>query len=374
MIESLSGWPSVHRRHHTAPLRNEREQYLTHLLQMGLDTDRVRGVAAYLIHIVRTMELTSLRSVELVEIDKAAERWANYRGQVRGSTAPTTSSATFARLARQWLRFHGYLVLPRGPIGCFDAQIAEFRSALESRKLASATIRGYVDRAQKFLRWLSERHNDLSLVSVNDLDDFIANKREAGWRLTPLASLCNALRAFFTYAEHRGWCSSVIHRGIDSPRLPKYTEPPKGPSWVEVRRLIRSVNGKTLEELRARAILLLFSIYGLRSSEVARLRLDDFDWRNETFCVQRAKRGGIQQFPIQYEVGEAILDYLRYGRPHCACRHIFLTVIRQGMMRGNANEGYTVHNVDDRLLVRDLYANWAILVIGEFQAFLESIS
>jgi hypothetical protein len=30
-------------------------------------------------------------------------------------------------------------------------------------------------------------------------------------------------------------------------------------------------------------------------SEVARLRLDAFDWRNETFCVHRAKRGGMQQ-------------------------------------------------------------------------------
>lgn len=65
----------------------------------------------------------------------------------------------------------------------------------------------------------------------------------------------------------------------------------------KVRRLIRAVNGKTRPELRARAILLLCSICGLRSSEIAHLCLDDFDWRNKTFRVHRAKRGGIQQYP-----------------------------------------------------------------------------
>jgi integrase/recombinase XerD len=85
-------------------------------------------------------------------------------------------------------------------------------------------------------------------------------------------------------------------------------------------------DGKTPADLRARAMLLLYSIYALRSSEVARLRLDDFDWRNETFTLRRSKRGGIQQYPIQYEVGEAILEYLQNGRPRCACRHVFLTL------------------------------------------------
>lgn len=326
LIESLSDWPSVHQRHRAAPLLREREQYLAHLLQMGRNTNQVRSVAAYLIQIVRTLELNNLRMVELTEIDRAGERWITYRGPERLHTHANTTPTIFVTLARQWLLFHGHLILPTAPTGGFDVQLAEFTSALESRRLASATISGYVDRTHRFLRWISERHNDLSLVSVNDVDDFLANKREAGWRLTPLAGQCQALRSFFAYAENRGWCLPGIWRGIVSPRLPMYTEVPKAPSWELVRRLIRSVNGKTPEELRARAVLLLFSIYGLRVSEVARLRLDDFDWRNETFCVHRAKRGGIQQFPIQDEVGEAILNYLRYGRAYCACRNVFLTL------------------------------------------------
>ena len=294
---------------------------------MGRNTNQVRNVAAYLIHIVRTLELSTLRMVEPAEIDQAGNRWIAYRGPERLHIHSKASPTIFITLARQWLRFHGSLILPARRNGGFEVQLAEFRSSLESRKLAVPTVSGYIDRTRRFLLWISERHSHLSLVSVKEIDDFLASRREAGWRPMTLAGQCQALRSFFRYAEERGWCAPGIWRGILSPRVTMYTEAPKGPSWAVVRRLIRSVNGKTPEQLRARAILLLFSVYGLRVSEVARLRLNDFDWRNETFWVHRAKRGGLRQFPIQYEVGEAILNYLRYGRAHCACRHVFLTLM-----------------------------------------------
>lgn len=230
------------------------------------------------------------------------------------------------KIARQWLRFHDSLVLPVMPMGRFDEQLAEFKSALASRGLAPSAIRTYIERIRIFLRWASDRHKDPSSISLQDVDDFLAGHREAGSRLITLTSHCISLRSFFIFAEERGLCSPGIWCGIMSPRLPQYTELPKGPSWADVRRLIRSANGRSSIELRERALFLLYSIYGLRASEVVQLRLDDFDWRNETFCVHRAKRGGLQQFPSQYEVGEAILDYLQHGRPRCACRFIFVTL------------------------------------------------
>jgi integrase/recombinase XerD len=98
-----------------------------------------------------------------------------------------------------------------------------------------------------------------------------------------------------------------------------------GPKWGDVRRLLRyESKKKTVRSLRANAILMLCSIYALRSSEVSGLRLIDIDWREETFCVKRAKRGGYQRYPLQYEGGEAILRYLKV-RPRCACRNVFVT-------------------------------------------------
>lgn len=327
MIESVTVYPSIHLRHRTAPLLKERDQYLTHLLRKGFTAYRVRGDAAFLIHIIRVMKLTTMRNVELEEIVMAGKRWANYKGPLRRGGQRQTTPENFIRVAKAWLSYYGCLVLPPAPIRPFDRQIMEFKTFLKvERRLSSRTVIHYIDRTTLFLRWLSEKHDSLSAVSVVDVDDFILSKRRAGWSICTLATHCTVLRAFFRFAEERAWCKPGLPQGILSPRVPKCTDAPKGPSWVDVRRLIRSINKKTPEALRARAMVLLYSIYGLRSSEVAALRLDDFDWRNETFIVRRAKHGGVQQYPIQYEVGEAILEYLRRGRPHCESRHVFVGV------------------------------------------------
>ena len=98
-----------------------------------------------------------------------------------------------------------------------------------------------------------------------------------------------------------------------------------GPSWTAVRRLIKDSDGPSKADRRAKAILLLCSIYALRNREIAQLTLGDFDWFNETFIVRRRKGGPIQQFPIQHEVGEAIIRYLQTARPECRSRHLFVT-------------------------------------------------
>lgn len=327
MIERLTNWPSVHQRHRATPLLKEREEFLAHLMRMGLSAPQVLSVSTYLIHIVRTLGLTHMRMVGLAEIDLAAERWMNYRGPERlHSYHAAASPKHFVMRARRWLRFHGHLILTADPAGGFAVQLADFEVAMESRGLTGASISTYVSQTRGFLRWISERHNNLSPVSVNDIDDFFVSKREAGWRPMSLRSYSKTLRVFFTHAESRGWCAPGIRRGIVAPRAPVNREIPKGPSWALVRRLIRSTNGNTAEQVRARALLLLLSTYGLRASEAARLRLEDFDWRSETFFIQRAKHGGTQQFPIQREVGDAILHYLRYARPPSACRNIFLSL------------------------------------------------
>lgn len=95
---------------------------------------------------------------------------------------------------------------------------------------------------------------------------------------------------------------------------------------MDVRRLLDAPCGNRPADVRAHAVLCLCSIYALRRSEVTQLRLNDFDWYNETVVIRRAKRGRIQHYPIQYEVGEAILRYIREARPRCDCRNLFVTL------------------------------------------------
>lgn len=326
MIETLSPFPIVRMRHEAAPLLAEREQYLRHLLQRGFNRAVVRCTAAYLIHIVRIMQLTELRTVNREEIAAAGNSWAEYDGPLRKKNWKG-SPKVFVRVARCWFRFHGRLFSPK-PLNRFEDLEREFTQSMRVRGLAPPTVQGYSFRVHTFLSWYGERHNNVQSVCLRDVDEYLASKRAAGWSLGTLAAACQGLRSFFEYAGIRSWCAPGIALGIRSPRIPKYETEPKGPTWAEVRRVISCASGPTPGDLRAKAILLLFAIYGLRSSEVAQLRLDDFDWHNETFTVRRAKRGGVQQYPIQYEVGEAIIRYLRKGRPKCSSRNLFVTTYR----------------------------------------------
>src|SRR5665647_3547325 len=78
------------------------------------------------------------------------------------------------------------------------------------------------------------------------------------------------------------------------------------------------------EGLRDEAILLCVARLGLRASEVARLRLDDIDWRNGTVHIQTRKTGHGAILPLPGDLGAALATYLRHGRPATPARQVFV--------------------------------------------------
>src|SRR5215467_10907365 len=75
------------------------------------------------------------------------------------------------------------------------------------------------------------------------------------------------------------------------------------------------------------AILLLLVTYGLRAREVAALTLDDIDWRRDRLAVPGRKAGHSTAFPLSAVAGEALVDYLRHGRPPSGDRHVFFRAV-----------------------------------------------
>jgi site-specific recombinase XerD len=101
---------------------------------------------------------------------------------------------------------------------------------------------------------------------------------------------------------------------------------PGGPAWEDVQKLLASTQTNASVDIRDRAILILFAIYGFRSSEVSHLRLDNLDWENEIINIYRSKPRITQTYPLIRSAGEAILEYLKKVRPKTQCRNIFLTL------------------------------------------------
>jgi site-specific recombinase XerD len=84
-----------------------------------------------------------------------------------------------------------------------------------------------------------------------------------------------------------------------------------------------SINRKTAIGRRDYAILLILARLGLRAGEIRMLTLEDLDWQEGLITV-RGKAGRYSQLPLPTEVGAAIADYLRYGRPTASSRNVFL--------------------------------------------------
>jgi integrase len=113
---------------------------------------------------------------------------------------------------------------------------------------------------------------------------------------------------------------------IMSPRLFADEPLPKGPSWTDVQSLLTCTEGDLPKNIRDRAIILLFAVYGMRVGEVRALRLEDLDWEQELIYVTRPKPRRKQSYPLSYSVGECVLRYLKEVRPRAPYREVFLTL------------------------------------------------
>jgi integrase/recombinase XerD len=327
MMERIFFFESIRVRQRAAPLLKEREQYLSHMLHEGVSKQRVRTIAAMLLNVMRLMDVTSLRVVTIEEIDEGSQRWLTDTESHKTRQPGRSSAYAFWYTARGWFRFHHliqYPVLPADPVLIIINDFLHFLRV--TRGMSIKTIRSCSSRVRLFLRWAMVRTEHLSKISLQDVDEFLEVKRASGCLPRTIASYCAAFRMFFRYTEQQGLNQAKIAHGIHSPRISRYDGAPKGPLWRDVRRMLDFDFGAKKAELRAAAIFSLCSIYALRGIEVVNLMLSDFDWVNETFTVRRAKRGRVQQFPIQFEVGETILRYLQEARPSCRCRNLFVTL------------------------------------------------
>ena len=79
--------------------------------------------------------------------------------------------------------------------------------------------------------------------------------------------------------------------------------------------MLCSAAGDDPRSIRDRAILLLLTVYGVRSGEARRLRLDDTNWAADRIRCERSKGGRQDVAPLHPQVGEAIARYLSQGRP-----------------------------------------------------------
>jgi len=190
------------------------------------------------------------------------------------------------------------------------------------RGLAASTTTAYVTRAARFLAGYAA-DGRLKAVTAADvsravLDEVAARSVGAGQYFVA------ALRAFLRFAHVEGLIDADLSAAALAVTGRRTSLLPNGISPNQAEALLYACDRNAPVGLRDRAVVLVLLRLGLRGGEVARLLLDDIDWRAGHLLV-RGKGRRDEQLPLPAEVGEAVADYLQRGRPVTARREVFVT-------------------------------------------------
>ena len=140
MIESLYQLEKYQLLHRNAPLLEERELYLSNMLDRGVSKTRVQAIANILLHTVQILELEQMRAVTEGEIKWASGLWLTLPKAHLTRKCGPTSSGSFQREAMRWFRFHNAIDTTAYSECPFDAALADYLSHLACRQLSQNTI------------------------------------------------------------------------------------------------------------------------------------------------------------------------------------------------------------------------------------------
>jgi len=219
------------------------------------------------------------------------------------------------------------------------------------RGLAPQTITGLQAEATRFLHWLSRSAPDCPLrdLSVVQVDAWLTY-RLANKRRPTKAHLVHTFRNFLRWLHHQGIITCALARAVTAPSLYALESLPCALSRDDIDRVLQQTqHDQTPRGLRDFAIFTLLATYGLRAGEIVTLRLEDVDWRGERLFIRHSKTGRQTVLPLLASVGEAIVAYLRRGRPQTPARELF---IRVKAPYQSFHDGSSLHTLVTRRLQR----------------------
>jgi integrase/recombinase XerD len=284
-------------------------RFLSYLQNEGLSVQTVQpsDVAIYL-NTLRTRNRSDSRARPSKHL-RGAYRSAVHMllRLVRGQWPP----APVACSVRE--RFHA------GLIDEYDTWMRDLRG------LAATTRSGRRAESRRFLEWLAERGTErrLGSITVADMDAYVEWRALAMSR-RGLKSAIGHLRGFLRHL-HRSGRITDIGAALISPRVYTLEGIPSAFRAEDIDKVLRHTRrDRRPIGLRDFAMLLLLSNYGLRAGEVVTLQLKDIDWEHDRLTIRHSKTGVCSDLPLLKAPGEAILDYLRRGRPKTNAREVFV--------------------------------------------------
>jgi site-specific recombinase XerD len=298
------------------------EGYRVWLLAAGYTPQTVRPMLKDLGRLGRWMEREDVEvgALTIAAIESFLADWRAAGGRRVPTVRALRSLLTFLREVGVMVGEEPSVLAP------VEALVSEYREWLiADRGLAAMTVLRYETLARRFL---TGRVSPTDELGVADLDGAVVSR----FLLGECERVCvgsakgkvTELRSLLRFLHVRGFTPRSLAESVPGVAGWRETTIPPTMPQADIERLLASCDRSTLDGSRDHAILMLLARLGLRSIEIARLQLEDLDWRVGDLLV-RGKARRDDRLPIPDDAGAALVEYLALRGRHDS-RSVFLTL------------------------------------------------
>ncbi len=197
---------------------------------------------------------------------------------------------------------------------CFITISNRFKSYCVDKGYSKVTIDHYVKQSAYFMDYLASQNvKNCKKIDLGLIHSYI--KTLAGYTYKTVEQNICSMRAFFRFLLEIGVVKTNFAAKTPMVQARKQTRIPSVWTADELKKLIEVIDRKSPKGKRDYAIILLACCLGMRCSDIKQLKMENFHWEEKKLVFIQSKTKTPLCLPITQEVGWAVIDYLKYGRP-----------------------------------------------------------
>lgn len=199
--------------------------------------------------------------------------------------------------------------------GSFRVFINSFRRSLLAENKAERTIKTYMEALGLFGTFLAEQGmpTDITGIHREHIEAFLADLLARSQKPATAANRYRSLQSFFKWASEEGEIRESPMKNMKPPHVPE--APPDVLTEDQLRRILKTCDGKSYEDRRDMAILRLLIDTGMRRSKIAGLKVEDVDIDHNVARVMGKGRRP-RSCPFGRKTAQALDRYLRARAGH----------------------------------------------------------
>lgn len=136
-------------------------------------------------------------------------------------------------------------------------------------------------------------------------------------------NICS-MRAFLRFLLENGDVQTDFAAKTPMVQARKQTRIPSTWTSDELKKMIGAIDRGNPKGKRDYAIILLACCLGMRCTDIKNLKMEDFRWEEKKLVFVQSKTKVSLSLPLTPEVGWAVIDYLKYGRPKIESPYLFV--------------------------------------------------